>query len=383
MKGFKYCKIKREGKATDLSKYSLAEAKKVAAFHRSIAIYEPTPLINLKNLAAHLGAEGIYIKDESHRFGLNAFKALGGSYCISRILEKRRAAGILEKPVFVTATDGNHGRGVAWAASREGCRSVVYMPRGSARERLDNIKKAGADAFILDMIYDDTVRFATKQAEEKGWILVQDTAWEGYEEYPELIMQGYLTMGLEAIRQLGDVRPTHLFLQAGVGSMTGALAGFFASYYGDDRPVTITVEPNAADCMYETALAADGRLHATKGNLKTIMAGLACGEPCLLAWDILKDYADYAVSMPDEVAAKGMRMLANPLPGDERIISGESGASCAGLAFAALSAPSLAEFKEEIGLDEDSVVLCYSTEGATDRQNYMDIVWDGKHPFET
>ena len=382
MENFKFCKIKRVGKATDLSKYSLEEAKKVESFHKSINSYEPTPLVNLEKLAEYLGVKGIYIKDESYRFGLNAFKALGGSYCIHRILEKRRATGIEEKPVFVTATDGNHGRGVAWAATREGCRSVVYMPRGSAQERLDNIKKAGAEAYILDMIYDDVVRFAAKQAEEKGWILVQDTAWEGYEEYPELIMQGYLTMGLEAVRQLGDVKPTHLFLQAGVGSMTGSLAAFFASYYGEERPVTITVEPTAADCMYETALAADGRLHATKGNLKTIMAGLACGEPCSLAWDLLKDYADYAVSMPDPIAAKGMRMLANPLPGDARIISGESGASCAGLAFSALDIPSLSEFKEEIGLDENSVVLCYSTEGATDRQNYLDIVWDGKHPLE-
>lgn len=382
MENFKFCKIKRVGKATDLSKYSLAEAKKVEAFHKNINGYEPTPLVSLSKLAEYLGVKGICIKDESYRFGLNAFKALGGSYCIHRILEKRRAAGIEEKPVFVTATDGNHGRGVAWAATREGCKSIVYMPRGSAQERLDNIKKAGAEAYILDMIYDNVVRFAAKQAEEKGWILVQDTAWEGYEEYPELIMQGYLTMGLEAVRQLGDVKPTHLFLQAGVGSMTGSLAAFFASYYGEERPLTITVEPSAADCMYETALAADGRLHATKGNLKTIMAGLACGEPCLLAWDLLKDYADYAVSMPDEIAAKGMRMLANPLPGDTRIISGESGASCAGLAFSALEIPSLAKFKEEIGLDENSVVLCYSTEGATDRQNYLDIVWDGKHPSE-
>lgn len=290
--------------------------------------------------------------------------------------ETRKALGSI---TFITATDGNHGRGVAWTAHTLGQRSIVHMPRGSAAERLQNIRAAGAEADIIDGNYDDAVRLSRKESEENGWVIVQDTSWEGYEEIPARIMQGYCTMALEAYEQLPQ-KPTHIFLQAGVGSMAAAVAAFFASVYAEDRPKIVIVEPNNADCFYRTAAADDGQLHIVTGDMKTIMAGLACGEPCSLAWEILKDCADHFIAFPDWAAAKGMRILGNPLGKDDRVISGESGASGFGCCAAILTEPELAPLKRELGLTEASRVLFFSTEGATDRKNYRKIVWGGAFP---
>ena len=371
--------------------YGLEQAKKVREFHKSFPMYAPTPLAQLPETAKMLGIGAIYVKDESHRFGLNAFKVLGGSYAIGNILSRRlgkplsetgydvltssETRKVLGDITFITATDGNHGRGVAWTANTLGQKSVVHMPKGSAEERLHNIRAAGADADIIDGNYDDAVRLSRKEAEENGWVIVQDTSWEGYEEIPAWIMQGYCTMGLEAYEQLPQ-KPTHIFLQAGVGSMAGTIAALFADLYGEDRPKVIIVEPNNADCFYRTAKANDGNLHIVTGDMKTIMAGLACGEPCRLAWDILKDCADHFIAIPDWAAAKGMRILGNPLGSDDRVVSGESGASGFGCCAAILTEPELADIKQELGLNEDSRVLFFSTEGATDRENYRRIVWD-------
>ena len=375
-----------------LDHYSLAQAENVRAFHKSFPMYTPTPLAQLPETAKILGIKEIYVKDESHRFGLNAFKVLGGSYAMGSYLaeklgkpvsetgydiltsaETREALGDI---TFITATDGNHGRGVAWTANTLGQKSVVHMPRGSAEERLNNIRLAGADADIIHGNYDDAVRLSRKEAEENGWVIVQDTSWPGYEKIPARIMQGYCTMGLEAYEQLPQ-KPTHIFLQAGVGSMAAAIAAFFASVYGEDRPRVVIVEPNNADCFYRTAKADDGNLHIVTGDMKTIMAGLACGEPCHLAWEILKDCADHFIAFPDWAAAKGMRILGNPWGSDDRVVSGESGASGFGCCAAILTEPELAEIRQELGLDETSRVLFFSTEGATDRENYRRIVWDG------
>ena len=279
---------------------------------------------------------------------------------------------------FITATDGNHGRGVAWAASRLGHRAFVYMPRGTARERLENILKLGAHAEITDLSYDDTVRFAAKTAEENGYILIQDTSWDGYEDIPALIMQGYTTMGLETVSQLeGDI-PTHIFLQAGVGSMAGAMTAFFRDAFGQ-KPKIIIVEPSGADCIFRTAEANDGALHFCGENMQTIMAGLCCGEPCTLAWDILHAGADFVLSCPDRISANGMRILGNPLSGDTRIISGESGAVCVGALYSLMTDSGYEGLRRTLGLCEGSRVLCISTEGDTDRQNYRDVVWLGKY----
>ena len=395
---FKYTKFSPQKPTTPIADlFTLPKAREVKAYHSSFPMYHPTQLVTLKDTAAALGLGFIYIKDESTRFHLNAFKALGGSYAIGNYLAQRLGTTLSELPyarlisdeirselgeiTFITATDGNHGRGVAWTAQQLKQKSVVLMPKGSARERLENIRVCGADASITEWNYDDTVRYASKLAEENGWVLVQDTSWEGYEQIPSWIMQGYMTMACEAYEQLPE-KPTHIFLQAGVGSMAGAVAGFFASVYGDERPVIAIVEPENANCFYRTAAANDGLLHAVTGDLQTIMAGLACGEPCGLAWEILKTCTDFFISCPDYPAAQGMRILANPVRGDSMVVSGESGASAFGCVTEIMRNPVLKQLKEELGLNESSRVLFFNTEGATDQENYRRIVWDGAHSRE-
>lgn len=383
--------------ATDLSAFCEAEAKKAHDFHASFDVYAETPLTGLPGLAKALGVKEVRIKDESYRFGLNAFKVLGGSYALGRYIAKTLGEDISDMPAtrilsdevreklgevtFVTATDGNHGRGVAWTANRLGQHSVVYMPKGSAQERLENIRAEGADASITDLNYDDAVRLANKQAEEKGWVMVQDTAWEGYTDIPLWIMQGYTTMGYEIVKQLekeGAEKPTHVFLQAGVGSMAGAMAGFISSYYGTERPFITVVEPEKANCVFRTAEANDGKLHFVTGDMNTIMAGLACGEPCTIGWEVLKNCADAFISCPDYVAADGMRILAAPTGGDKPVVSGESGAATTGCISNILLREDLAEFKQKLHLDENSRILFISTEGDTDKENYRNVVWGGK-----
>ena len=384
---------RRPTPSVPMQEYSLEKARSIRKWHRSFPEYRETPLRRLACLAERLGVSEIYVKDESFRFGLNAFKALGGSYAIGRVLAERLGKDLSELPfpvltgsevrkelgpmTFVTATDGNHGRGVAWTASRLGQNSVVYMPKGSAPERLENIRALGSDASITDMCYDDAVRFSAQQAEKNGWILVQDTSWDGYEKIPGWIMEGYTTIGAEILEQLQGELPTHVFLQAGVGSMAGALAAFFANCYGELCPRIIVVEPHSADCFYRTAAADDGRLHAVTEEMNTIMAGLACGEPCGIAWDILQGCASAFLTISDEAAATGMRILGNPMGTDPRIISGESGASTFGTVAELLRNQANASLREALGLDNSARILCISTEGDTDRENYRRIVWDG------
>ncbi|MEO1769437.1 diaminopropionate ammonia-lyase [Candidatus Enterococcus ferrettii] len=396
IKAVHYERAKNSG-TTSVEAFGAKETKKIWDFHQSFPEYTETPLVNLKNLAEELGVEDIYVKDESYRFGLNAFKVLGGSYCLASVIADKLAMDISDLPyekisseemkqqvgdiTFVTATDGNHGRGIAWTAERLGQKSVVYMPRGSAQERLENIQKLGADASILELNYDDAVRFASSTSEKNDWVLVQDTAWEGYEDIPLRIMQGYTTMANEIIHQLQQVKPTHIFLQAGVGAMAGAITAFFADYYpGEQQPIIVIVEPEKADCLFKTASQADGKLQKVAGDMDTIMAGLACGEPCTIGWDILKDYADDFISMPDNVAAKGMRVLGNPLGDDPKVISGESGAAGLGLVAEVLEKTELNWLKEQLQLSNHSKILCISTEGDTDQESYRNIVWDGKYP---
>ncbi|MGN0136217.1 diaminopropionate ammonia-lyase [Anaerotignum sp.] len=378
----------------DISSFRVEEAGKARNFHRTFPVYQETPLIFLQNLAKKLQVKSIYIKDESWRFGLNAFKVLGTSYAIANEIGKRigkeitelSAESILSKETkekigditFVTATDGNHGRGVAWTANKLGQKSVVYMPKGSALERLENIRAEGAEAEITDMNYDDAVRLAQKMAEEKDWIVVQDTAWEGYEDIPLWIMQGYTTMGHEIMEQIPE-KPTHIFLQAGVGSMAGAMTGFFSNLYQEDKPIIVIVEPAKADCLFQTAKADDGRLHNVTGDMDTIMAGLACGEPCTIGWDVLKGYADAFIRCPEYAAADGMRILAAPEKGDTAVTAGESGAAAFGCMANILMDKELAEWKKLLKLDENSRILCISTEGDTDQKNYQDVVWGGKY----
>ncbi|MFB1077743.1 diaminopropionate ammonia-lyase, partial [Photobacterium damselae] len=210
-------------------------AKETRTFHQKIEGYSPTPLVSLPNLAQLFGVKSILVKDESKRFGLNAFKVLGGSYALGQALAEhlnvdindidlKTVASKLEQPlVFTTATAGNHGTGVAWAAREMGQKAVVYMPKGSPQASVERIRGLGAECIVTDVNYDDTVRLANKTAEENGWMLVQDTAWEGYEQIPTWISQGYMTMADEALEQAIALaeQPTHIMLQAGVGAMAG------------------------------------------------------------------------------------------------------------------------------------------------------------------
>lgn len=391
MEHFEYI-LRRRGEkpAASLELTGVEQAEKTSRFHSGLPGYQPTPLVERKALAEKLGVGTIWVKDESHRFGLNAFKALGGSYAMGQYL-----AGKLGKPLeeltfeqlcaqparralgeitFVTATDGNHGRGVAWSARLLGHKSVVYMPKGSAPERLENIRAQGAQAEITEFNYDDAVRLANRQAQEKGWVLVQDTAWPGYEEIPAHIMQGYTTLAQEIARQLDGQVPTHLFLQAGVGSFAGAALGYFAALWGDQRPVTAIVEPDKADCIFRSAKADDGQLRFVTGDMDSMMAGLCCGEPCTISWKILDSYADAFLSCGDEYSAQGMRLLGRAEGEDTPVISGESGAVGAGVLQAIMQEERLAHLREQLGLDEHSRVLLISTEGDTDRENYRRIL---------
>lgn len=381
----------------ELEIMSLENVRKARTFHQSFPQYQATPLTKLDKLAEYLGLGQFFVKDESYRFGLNAFKVLGGSYAMACYIADKLGRDVSEltydvltsdklrqefgQAVFFTATDGNHGRGVAWAANKLGQKSVVYMPKGSTQTRLDNILKENARASITDMNYDECVRLAAKEAAEtKNGVVVQDTAWEGYEDIPAHIMQGYGTMASEAAEQLkaaGMDRPTHIFVQAGVGSLAGAVQGYFANLYPGNCPTTVVVEANAADCIYQSAAAGDGAPRAVYGDMQTLMAGLNCGEPNTISWEILRNNTAFFVSCPDWVAARGMRILGSPIKGDTQIISGESGAVSAGLVETLMTDPAYADLKNVLGLDRNSKVLLFSTEGDTDPEQYRDIVWNG------
>lgn len=377
---------------------SPGEVEKVRNFHKTFSMYSETPLADLRNLAGYLGVEGIYVKDESYRFGLNAFKVLGGSYAIGSRLAAKLGKKIEEVTfdmlkseeikkklgdiTFTTATDGNHGRGIAWTAQQLGYKSVIYMPKGTTARRVENIKETGAEVYVTDCNYDDTVRLVLENSKKYGWEIFQDTAWEGYEEIPGYIMQGYTTMAIEALEQLGKLgvkRPTHIFIQAGVGALAGAIIGFFASYFGDERPVMAVVEPDKADCFLRSVRSADGMPRCVTGDMDTIMAGLACGEPNPIAWEILKEYSDAFVSVTDSVAARGMRVLGNPLNGDKRVVSGESGAVTLGLLSVLLQDKYHQELKDALKIGKDSRILLFSTEGDTDPEVYRRVVWEGAY----
>lgn len=381
------------GKTSPLFNESIAQ--EVRDFHQKIEGYQATPLVSLPNLANKLGVKAILVKDESKRFGLNAFKVLGGSYALGKLLAEhlgedisninlKTVASKLEKPlVFTTATAGNHGTGVAWAAREMGQKAVVYMPKGSAQASVNRIKGLGAECIVTDVNYDDTVRMANQTAQDNGWMLVQDTAWEGYDKIPTWISQGYMTMATEAVDQAKamELLPTHVALQAGVGAMAGGVLGFLADKLGSDSFKTIIAEPSAADCIFRSGTSEAGDMVNVTGDLNSIMAGLACGEPNPVTWPILRDCTQVFASVDDNVSATGMRMLGNPLAGDPAITSGESGAITTGLLHLLANHPDGIEAAKAIGLDDNSIIMLFNTEGDTNPDRYRQIVWEGKLPL--
>lgn len=380
-----------------LSIMSPDQVRYARRFHEGFPQYSVTPLASLRGMADVLGLGGLYVKDESKRFGLSAFKVLGGSFAMARYIAKEMGRDVSDmtydyltsdafkqdfgSATFFTATDGNHGRGVAWAARRLHQKAVVHMPKGSTRTRFDNIAAEGASVTIEEVNYDDCVRMAAAEAEQTPHgVIVQDTAWEGYEEIPSWIMQGYGTMSAEAAEQLREAavnRPTHIFVQAGVGSLAGAVVGYFTNLFPDNPPKFIICEASAADCLYRGAVKGTGEIEKVEGDIETIMAGLACGEPNTISWDILRNHVSAFVSCPDWMSARGMRMLAVPVKGDPTVISGESGSIGVGVIATIMENDSYKELRDALGLDRYSQVLCFSTEGNTDPERFREAVWDG------
>ena len=388
-----------KGDGNELEIMSLENVAKARSFHESFPQYSVTPLAKLDKMAGYLGLDTLCIKDESYRFGLNAFKVLGGSFAMARYIAGELGRDVSEmtydyltsqalkdefgQATFCTATDGNHGRGVAWAANKLGQKAIVHMPKGSSKYRFDNIAKENAKVTIEEVNYDECVRIAAAEADATPHgVIVQDTAWEGYTEIPSWIMQGYGTMGSEALDQLagyGVERPDLVILQAGVGCMAGAICAYIVNRYRENPPKIVIAEAAIADCLYQGAVANDGKYRIVDGDLQTIMAGLACGEPNIVCWEILRNHVSAFCSCPDWVAAKGMRMLAAPVKGDPAVCSGESGAVGMGLIDSIMRDPDYAELKAALELNENSKVLLFSTEGDTDPDKYKSIVWGGEY----
>lgn len=349
--------------------------------------YAPTPLRGLPALAAKAGLNRLWYKDEAGRFGLGSFKALGGAYAVSRLLIRelarngvegattadlveRRHAGAVSRITVTCATDGNHGKSVAWGAQQFGCQCVIYVHETVSAGRKQAIEQYGARVVVVAGNYDDAVRQAAEDAARNGWHVVSDTSYEGYVDVPKDVMQGYTVMVQEVLDQLPDGElPTHVLIQGGVGGVAAAVAGHLWETLGDRRPRVVIVEPDRAACIFASFRA--GHRAAIEGDLDTIMAGLACGEVSLLAWEILEEGASDVLTMPDPAAADCMRLLTDPASGDVPIVAGESAvAGLAGLLLA-LERPSISG---ALALNADSRVLLFGTEGATDPELYASIV---------
>jgi len=338
---------------------------------RSWPGYAPTPLVVLPALADALGLAAIRYKDERGRFGLKSFKALGGAYAVRRVLarQNRPAAAV----TVTCATDGNHGRSVAWGAQLFGCSCVIFVHATVSEGRAEAIRRYGAEVRRVKGNYDDAVRHAAGEAGRHGWYVVSDTSYEGYRDVPLDVMHGYGVMAEESMAQWpAGGAPTHIFVQAGVGALAAAICASFWLRWRKRRPRFVIVEPVRADCIYRSLEA--GRPAAVHGGLETVMAGLACGEVSQLAWEVLATGADAAVAIDDAFALDAVRRLASPRGGDPAIVAGETGG--AGLA-ALLALGERPEFRAPLALGPQAEVLLLGSEGDTDPEIYRRIVGRG------
>jgi len=348
--------------------------------------YSPTPLVALTGLARAAGLEALWYKDEGGRFGLGSFKALGGAYAVSSLLadqlqSRQGIAGATAEALrggryrdltaaitVASATDGNHGRSVAWGARQFGCRCVIYIHAEVSAGREAALRDQGAEVIRVDGNYDASVARCAADAAEKGWFVVSDTSWEGYRDIPRRVMAGYSVLVSEAIEQLAGQRPTHVFVQGGVGGIAATVLEVLWQVWGEERPRFIVVEPELAACLYASAGA--GRPQAVEVEEETLMAGLSCGEISLLAWDSLGTGADDFMTIPENLVAPAMRLLADGPDGDQPLVAGESAvAGLAGL-LAACRSPELAA---ALGLGGQSRVMVFGTEGATDPVIYEEL----------
>ncbi|MBZ9736060.1 diaminopropionate ammonia-lyase [Mesorhizobium sp. CA18] len=369
----------------DAATLGLAGADEAERFLAARDNHAETPLHALPALAGELGIGALHVKDEGKRLGLGSFKALGGAYAVMHLVLEQagrqlgRAVAVedLHKPevkamagqmTFACATDGNHGRSVAQGAGLVGARSVIFVHSGVSNERVAAIARFGAEMVRVAGDYEQSVREAARVAAERGWTVVSDTSWPGYERIPGLVMQGYTVIVREALKRLPEP-PTHVFLQAGVGGFAAAVAGHLAIMLGEDRPKAIVVEPARAACVYETAKA--GRPVTIAHSKPTVMAMLECYEPSLVAWRVLSRIGDAFMTVDEEDAVAVMNRLARPSGNDPAIVSGESGgAGLAGLIRAARDK----KMRAALGLDGNSRALIINSEGATDPGRYAELV---------
>ena len=341
-------------------------------FHKSLSDYKPTPLLHLPNLSKKHNVGNIYVKDESHRFGLNAFKVLGASYAINQSLEKNPAI-----ETFCTATDGNHGRAVAWTARALKKKAIIFVPKETTAKRIETISSEGAKVIQVNGNYDDACMQAENMSTINKWTLIQDTAWEGYEEIPALIMAGYLTLFKELENKLHTpIKPKIdiVFLQAGVGSMASAGIYYYLNKYAWNRPKVVIVEPEEADGILLSFQ--NNKISTSRGNGTTIMAGLNCGTPSIGAWNLLKSGTDYALKVKDEYAKQAMRELYFATAPDQQIISGESGASGFAGFLTIMNESDFKSVKQSLKINNNTNILFISTEGDTDKQVFEQIIND-------
>lgn len=340
------------------------------SYHCKIRRYEPSPLISLSRLAKSMGIKELYIKDESRRFRQYTFKTLGASYAIHKYLEENPG-----KHIFCAATEGNHGRSVAWAAKMNKQKAVIFVPADTVLSRIKNIKKQRGKVVLVDGDYDAAVSRARDEAERNGYVLVQDTSWAGYTEIPTLITTGYKTMMLELEELLHAPREPlidFVFLQCGVGTWASSVVAYYRNRYPKNMPRIIAVEPLTSDSLLESIR--QDRVAKTKGSQQTLMSGLNCGTPSRIAWKILKDGVDLFLAIPDDYAIKAMQNLYFPFRNDAQIFAGESGAAGLGGLTALAYEESLEEVKQKIGLNSQSRVLVFNTEGVTNPDAFEELI---------
>lgn len=377
--------------ASDADTLGIEAAREVERFLKQRDGHEETPLISMPGLAREIGVGSIYLKDEGQRLGLRSFKALGGSYAVIRLVieEASRQLGravdlselhtaevkaVAAGMTFSCATDGNHGRSVAYGAQLVGAKCAIFVHSGVSNERIAAIASFGAQIIRVADNYDDSVAEASRVAAENGWTTVSDTSWPGYERIPGLVMQGYTALLSEALRQLPEP-PTHVFVQAGVGRLAATIAGHLSILLGEDRPFFTVVDPSRAACLFESART--GYPVKVDQGPATVMAMLECYEPSLIAWRILSRAADAFTTVNDEDAIAGMKRLANPKDGDPAVVAGESG----GVGLAALLKVTSDPLKrQKIGLAPNARIFLINTEGATDPRLYKELV--GKTPAD-
>ena len=324
--------------------------------------YVPTPLISLNKLSKELDLNKIYYKDESKRFDLKSFKALGGAYAVEKVTQGNKDI------VVATATAGNHGRSVAWGARRLGLKCKIFISEFVSDARGQAMADLGADVIKVKGNYEKSLIECIKQSTENNWQIVQDVAWKDYMKVPTYTMAGYTVMMREIIDQINNEKISHIILQAGVGGMAGAMVAGIARYL-DNVPVTLVVEPDSAACVLESIKT--GKIEKIDIKRESLMGGMSCGEVSLVPWEILKNSVKHCISLPDDDIAKTMKLLGNANFSDEKIIAGEN--STPGV-ISLISSCENEKIKEKMQLNKNSNVLLIGCEGDTDKEMYQKLI---------